>query len=93
MIIINAMETLGRFPLSGVGAVMQALLISIFPAGMLGWFPALVLLNKTPLLPGLAWPVFLCVFLCTLASITFERGMRHYVKVGSNRYKRLGHRG
>ncbi|MBO4883796.1 MAG: ABC-2 family transporter protein [Clostridia bacterium] len=92
-IMINAMEMLGRFPLSGVGVVMRALLISVFPAGMMGWFPALVLLGKTPLLPGLIWPVFLCVFLCILASLTFERGMKHYVKVGSNRYKKLGHRG
>ncbi len=91
-IVVNAMDTLGRFPLSGVSLVMKALLISVFPAGLMGWFPALVLLRKVPLLPGLAWPVFLCVFLCTLASLTFERGMRHYVKVGSNRYKRLGHR-
>ena len=91
-IMLGAMEMLGRFPLSGVGAVTRALLISVFPAGMMGWFPALLLLRKTPLLPGLLWPVFLCVFLCILASSAFERGMKHYVTVGSNRYKKLGHR-
>ena len=91
-IMMGALGTLSLFPLGGVSPVIQGILLSVLPAGLMGWFPALLLMGKAPLLPGLLLPVFICASACTLAALAFRKGLRHYVKVGSNRYRGMGHR-
>lgn len=92
-VMLSALEALSRFPLGGLGTVAQALLLSVLPAGLLGWFPALLILGKVDLFPGILLPVMAAACACTLAALAFERGIAHYVKVGSVRYKGVGHRG
>ncbi len=91
-VMLDSLSALSRFPLGGLGPLAQAALLSVLPAGLLGWFPALIILGKVSLLPGLLLPVAVAAGACTLAALAFERGLRHYVKVGSNRYKSIGHR-
>ena len=91
-VMMDSLGALSRFPLGGVGILVQAALLSVLPAGLLGWFPALIILGKVPLMPGLVLPVAGAASACTPAALAFERGLRHYVKVGSSRYKSIGHR-
>lgn len=91
-IMIDALNTLSRFPLGGLSPALQGALLSVLPAGLLGWFPALLLLGKAPLMPGILLPAAICADACSLAALAFRKGLRHYVKVGSNRYRGMGHR-
>ena len=83
---------LSNYPLSGMPLAVQWTLISIIPAGLLGWFPACALLGKTPLGLSVYYPLIAAVIIWTLAAITFKKGLRYYVKYGSNRYTSGGHR-
>lgn len=91
-VMLEALGTLAQFPLGGLGAALQGLLTTMLPAGLLGWFPALLMLGKADLMPGLLLPVFICTSACLLATLAFRKGLKHYVKVGSNRYRSMGHR-
>ena len=83
---------LSNYPLSGMPAAVQWTLISVVPAGLLGWFPACALLGKTPLdLPAL-YPLIAALLIWLFAAITFKKGLTYYVKFGSNRYSSGGHR-
>ena len=81
-----------NYPLSGMPIAVQFTLITVVPAGLLGWFPACVLLGKTPLgLPAL-FPLAVAAVIWLLAFFAFKKGLKYYVTFGSNRYSRGGHR-
>jgi len=83
---------ISNYPLSGMPMAVQWTLITVVPAGLLGWFPACALLGKTPLgLPAL-FPLFVAVIIWVLAAFTLKKGLNYYVKIGSNRYSPGGHR-
>lgn len=89
---VEGPRTLSRYPLSGMPVMAQTALITAFPAGLLGWFPACAILGKTPLnLPAVFTALIACV-LCTAAMILFRKGLKHYAKVGSFRYLPYGFR-
>ena len=81
-----------NFPLSGMPLAVQWFLITIVPAGLLGWFPACALLGKTPLGLSVLYPLIAAVIIWALAVFAFKRGLMYYVKFGSNRYHAGGHR-
>ena len=83
---------LSNYPLSGMPAMVQWTLISIVPAGLLGWFPACALLGKTPLGLPVLYPLFTAIIIWALAAFAFKKGLKYYVKIGSNRYSPGGHR-
>ena len=83
---------LSNYPLSGMPLPVQWTLITLVPAGLLGWFPACALLNKTPLGLPVYYPLVLAVIIWTLAAFAFRKGLAYYVKTGSNRYTPGGHR-
>ena len=83
---------LSVYPLSGMPVMVQLIMVSVIPAGLLGWFPACVLLGKTPLGLPVLYPLIAAAIIWVLASITFRKGLKHYVKIGSNRYTPGGHR-
>lgn len=91
-VMLDALGTLSRFPLGGLGPGLRAVLVTVLPAGLLGWFPALMLLGKARLFPGLLLPMCVAALVSVLAGRAFSRGLKHYVKVGSNRYRGMGHR-
>lgn len=88
--ILGAMQQVGNYPLSGMPKSLQTLLVTLLPAGLLGWLPTLYLLGKPPegvsglLLPGMA------ALVCLLAGVCFQKGLGYYVKKGINRYTSAG---
>lgn len=90
--VVDAHFGLGQFPLSGMPAALKLPLLTIFPAGLLGWFPSLALLGKPPLGLPAYYPAIIAVLLAALAAHCFRKGLYHYVKKGINRYLAIGHR-
>lgn len=90
--VIDAHCALAQFPLSGMPLALKVPLLTVFPAGLLGWFPTLALLGKPPFgLPGY-YPAILAVLLAAVATHFFRKGLYIYVKKGINRYLSIGHR-
>lgn len=90
--VTEATGNLSVYPLSGMSLAIQIPLITLFPAGLLGWFPSLALLGKPPLHLPFFYPVAVSVLLYLITTFLFKKGLRHYVKTGSNRYSARGHR-
>ena len=83
---------LSNYPLSGMPLYVQWTLITVVPAGLLGWFPACALLGKTPMGLSSLFPLFAAVVIWAFAAFAFKKGLRYYVQIGSNRYSATGHR-
>ena len=83
---------LSNYPLSGMPLSVQWTLITVVPAGLLGWFPACALLGKAPLGLPVLYPLFAAVVIWAFAAFAFKKGLRYYVQIGSNRYSATGHR-
>jgi ABC-type uncharacterized transport system permease subunit len=71
---------------------VQWTLISVVPAGLLGWFPACALLGKTPLGLPVLYPLIVALIIWSFAALAFKKGLKYYVQIGSNRYSSGGHR-
>ena len=83
---------LSNYPLSGMPSPVQWLMITVVPAGLLGWFPACALLGKPPLGLSVFFPLAAAAVIWALAVLAFKKGLMYYVKYGSNRYTSGGHR-
>lgn len=83
---------LSTFPLSGLPGWLVAPLLTAAPTGLLAWFPAMVLLGKGTMGFPTVYPAVLLLILGLLATAFFQKGLKHYVKQGSNRYTAFGHR-
>ncbi len=90
--VIDLGGDLSKYPLSGMKKSVQMILLTVFPAGLLGWFPSLALLGKPPLDLPYFFPALIAGVLFIIAQIVFKKGFNHYVKTGSNRYSAVGHR-
>lgn len=90
--VIDTTGNLSTYPLSGMSLAVQIPLITVFPAGLLGWFPSLALLGKAPLGLPFYYPAIIAIILFILSAKLFKRGLKHYVKTGTNRYSASGHR-
>jgi ABC-2 type transport system permease protein len=83
---------LSNYPLSGMPVAVQLTLLTVVPAGLLGWFPACSLLGKAPLGLPVFYPLIVAAVIWSLAFFAFRKGFKYYVKTGSNRYTPGGHR-
>ncbi|MDR3120378.1 MAG: ABC transporter permease [Clostridiales bacterium] len=83
---------LSNYPLSAMPPPVQWTLITVVPAGLLGWFPACALLGQAPLGLSALYPLAVAVVIWALAALAFKKGLKYYVKYGSNRYNAGGHR-
>ncbi len=90
--VIDLGGDLSKYPLSGMPKAVQIPLLSIFPSGLLGWFPTMVLLGKDTLGLPEYFPLIILLILFILARFLFKKGLKHYVRTGSNRYLPHGHR-
>ncbi len=86
-----SIEHTSTFPLSGMPDFMKLPLLTIFPAGLTAWLPALIILGKTPVFVTI-YPVIFAALLSLTAAHYFKKGFRYYVKKGINRYHAGGHR-
>jgi ABC-2 type transport system permease protein len=83
---------LKQFPLDSVGPVLLGAFSTFVPVAFIGWYPCrfLVGIDRRPfaawITPGAA------VVLAALAYCVFKAGLRHYGKVGSQRYSGFGFR-
>lgn len=86
--IYDGLGHIGNFPLSGMPVYLQITLITAFPAGLMAWFPTMVMLGRAP-----AWyPPLFAIVLWIIAVYFFKKGMKYYVERGINRYVNWGHR-
>lgn len=83
---------ISKFPLSGMPTAMQGLLISVIPAGLLGWFPVCAALGSPPLGLSAAYPLFAALVIWIIAAIAIRKGFVYYVKHGIGRYLPYGYR-
>lgn len=79
------------FPLSGMPAYIRCPLLTVFPAGLMAWFPTMILLGKTATFESI-YPAIFALLLSLTATYFFRKGFRYYVKKGINRYVSGGHR-
>jgi ABC-2 type transport system permease protein len=84
--------SLGSLPLDGVPRVLLGGLLSVLPIGFVAWLPARSIAGVAPVLPGgLVTPLVAPLF-AAAAYFVFRKGLRHYARVGSQRYSAFGHR-
>jgi len=88
----NSTGILSTYPLSGMPHTLAMPLISVFPTGLLGWFPSMLLLGKNPLDLNSSYFILITIILFIIANYLFKKGMNYYVQTGSNRYSAAGHR-
>lgn len=79
------------FPLSGMPLYIRYPLLTIFPAGLMAWFPTMILLGKTTTFENF-YPAIFALMISLSAVYFFRKGFRYYVKKGINRYVSGGHR-
>lgn len=89
--VVYSMEHTRSFPLSGMPVYIRYPLLTIFPAGLMAWFPTMVLLGKTTVFETF-YPAIFALMLSLTAGYFFRKGFRYYMKKGINRYVAGGHR-
>lgn len=90
MFTYGLMSDLSVFPLGFAETAVKGILVTALPVGLMGWFPASVLLHSNR---GLWYvmPLFTVGFgLISLA--VFRKGLKKYHEKGSSRYSDFGHR-
>lgn len=83
---------LSSYPLGQMPTLIKITLNTVLPIGLTVWFPSLVLLGKERLDFGLIVLITATVLFATLATMLFKKGLKHYEKIGSQRYTDFGHR-
>jgi ABC-2 type transport system permease protein len=89
---MKMMSELTPFPLDGLGAGWTIGMLTALPAGFVAWYPCRALLgvDHTPY-AAVVTPLA-AVVLSVLTITVFHKGMRHYGRIGSQRYLSFGHR-
>lgn len=89
--VIYSMEHTKSFPLSGMPIYIKYPLLTIFPAGLIAWFPTMSLLGKTTTWANF-YPTIFALLVSLASAYFFKKGFKYYVKKGINRYVPGGHR-
>lgn len=89
--VVYSMEHTMTFPLSGMPLYIRYPLLTIFPAGLMAWFPTMLLLGKRPVFENV-YPAVFALLISLAAAYYFKKGFRYYVQKGINRYVSGGHR-
>lgn len=86
-------DQLKVFPLDGLGGVLLGSMLTFLPVGLAAWYPSRALLGLDPN-PAAVFVTPLAALLAgVLATLIFTKGMHHYERTGSQRYRAMGHRG
>lgn len=89
--VVYSMEHTMTFPLSGMPVYVKYPLLTIFPAGLMAWFPTMLLLGKRPIFEN-CYPAAFALLISLAAAYFFKKGFQYYVQKGINRYVSGGHR-
>lgn len=89
--VIYSIEHTMTFPLSGMPVYIRYPLLTIFPAGLMAWFPTMILLGKRTTFENI-YPAVFALLISLTAAYFFRKGFRYYVQKGINRYVAGGHR-
>ena len=89
--VVYSMGRTMTFPLSGMPMYIRCPLLTVFPAGLMAWFPTMILLGKTATFESI-YPAIFALLISLTATYFFKKGFRYYVKKGINRYVSGGHR-
>lgn len=89
--VIYSIEHTMTFPLSGMPVYIRYPLLTIFPAGLMAWFPTMILLGKRTTFENI-YPAVFALLISLTAAYFFKKGFRYYVQKGINRYVAGGHR-
>ena len=89
--VIYSAEHTMTFPLSGMPLYIRYPLLTIFPAGLMAWFPTMILFGRTTTFENF-YPAIFALLISLAAAYFFRKGFRYYVKKGINRYVSGGHR-
>lgn len=90
--VLDMNSLIGKYPLVALPQWAMAFLTTVFPAGLLAYVPALILLNKLEKGLIMALPVAVAAAFLTLAVIAFRKGFVRYAQYSCNRYRSMGHR-
>lgn len=90
--VLDANSLIGKYPLVALPGWAMALLTTVFPAGLLAYVPALILLEKLDRGLIMALPVAVSAAFMTAAALLFRKGFRRYARYSCNRYRAMGHR-
>ncbi len=91
--LIEMFAQMKGYPLDGLGLLMINSLLFGLPVGFVAWLPCRALLGlSTQPIDLLSTPLAALLF-GIIAVLVFQRGLRHYMNVGSRRYHNMGHRG
>jgi len=89
---VDLMVQLKAFPLDGLGPVPLAGLMTMLPVGFVAWYPCRYLLGLDRSPWAAAATPLAALIISALAGWIFTRGMKHYGRTGSQRYRDFGHR-
>jgi len=91
--LLHMFDHLKLFPLDGLGLGMAGGLLTVVPVGFVAWYPCRALLGLDPASYAVLLTPCAALLFGGLAIWMFRKGLRHYERVGSNRYRDMGHRG
>ena len=86
-------DQLRVFPLDGLGGVLLGSMLTVLPVGLVAWYPCRALLGLDTNPVAMFVTPLAALAAGGLATLVFTRGMHHYERTGSQRYKAMGHRG
>lgn len=89
--VVYSIEHTKTFPLSGMPVYIRYPLLTIFPAGLIAWFPTMILLGKRTTLENF-YPAIFALLISFTAAYFFKKGFKYYVQKGITRYVSGGHR-
>ena len=89
--VVYSMNRTMTYPLSGMPVYIRYPLLTIFPAGLMAWFPTMILTGKATTFENI-YPAVFALLISLAATYFFRTGFRYYVKKGINRYVSGGHR-
>ena len=90
--ITDLLNLLGKYPLAGLPTWAIGLLFTAFPAGLMAYLPALILLHKVGESAYYALPACVAAAFLAAGLYLFRKGMRHYAEYSCNRYRDMGFR-
>jgi len=86
-------DQLKVFPLDGLGGVLLGSMLTVLPVGLVAWYPCRALLGLDTNPAAVCVTPLAALAASGLSALIFTKGMHHYERTGSQRYRAMGHRG